>query len=443
MSRQAILATRTEQEQPDTSEIDALAAAAGYDVAATLTQQRAEDPAYYFGRGKAEAIAEAVREHDGDVLIVDGALSPTQACNLRELCGAAVEVLDRRRLILQVFADQATTRTAQLQIELAELTYRLPRIQTALREGEGNDAQRAPASAVVDGEHGRIRSIKQRIDQLEQKLEQRTAATARHRDQRREQGFDLIAIVGYTNAGKSTLLHRLADDLDVDTESSHADLDAVAAVEDRLFKTLETTTRRATVDGRPVLATDTVGFVDALPHDVIESFGTTLGAARDADVVLLVVDVTNPPEAIENTLRISLDAIGDCDGTVLPVANKLDQLHESVLAGRLETIKSVRRDLERADDQIADSLVEPVAVSALDGTGESRLEERISQELSHDRITLTLPNDGESQAVLSWGYENGAVSDLDYRGEQVRFTFAGRPDVVEQLKRKKAVEPVR
>lgn len=462
MRQQAIIAARTANGAHETAEIEALADASGYDVVETVTQTRREDPSYYLGQGKAETITQIVAEENVGTVIVDGALTPTQTRNLQELFDGSVDVLDRERLILDVFADQASTKTAALQVEYAKLRYRLPRIQAELQEGTGNDAQRPEPSQRIDGEHRRIRELRNRMDRIEAELATRSETEARRRAQRHEQGFDLLAIVGYTNAGKSMLLHRLADDLAVaDQDPGHEDLDPVAAVEDRLFRTLETTTRRVTIRGRPTLATDTVGFVDDLSHEVVRSFGTTLGAAREADVVVLVADALDDPEEFAEKLRVSIDAIDGRDGqtdpdkrtdpaeanseedsplrgSILPVLNKIDRLDEESLQKRFDALGRLRTRLGEQGRPIADRLAAPVAISALRGDGIERLQDRIETDLPASTAEFNLPNCGETQALLAWAHEHGTVEDVSYTGDRVQVSFTGRPDIVEQAREKAA-----
>lgn len=431
MKRNAIVAARATHEQPDTTEIERLAKAARYEIAETFTQIRAEDTTYYLGSGKAKTVAQAAKHKQVDTIIIDGALTPTQTHHLSTLLPESVRVRDRQRLILDIFEDQARTKTAQLQVELAQLRYDLPRVKADLRGGEGNAAERPEPAARRYGEHPTIRSIRQRIDRIEADLEE--CEHARQNDT----AFDQLAIVGYTNAGKSTLLHRLADDLDFsEMDPEHDDLDAVAEVEDRLFKTLQTTTRRVTIAGRPIVATDTVGFIEDLSHELVQSFGSTLGAARDAAVILLVTDASDEPHRFERKVHTAIDAIGDHEGILLPVLNKIDRTDRGVIRNRSNTIEDVFSDRFDSDDPAGDDVVKPVAISATEGTGTRRLCNRILELLPTSSTTFTVPNCGSAQAFLSWAYEHGSVRDVSYGAETMSFRFEGRPAIVEQAKGK-------
>ncbi|MFC5971091.1 GTPase HflX [Halomarina salina] len=410
----AVVAARRTDEAPDTTEIRRLADAAEYEVVAERTQRRAEDAGYGVGRGKAAAIADLVADRDADAVVYDGALTPGQYGNWAELLPPGTDLLDRYRLVLGIFAEGAADRAAQLQVELATLRYRLPRLRQVTEESLLNQATEK-GSVVLD--------VEARIDRLHTELRAVSDRDARRREERREQGFDPVAIAGYTNAGKSTLLHRLADDLSVaDLGAGHADLDETAAVEDRLFETLETTTRRATVDGRRVLLTDTVGLVDALPHDLVASFSATLDAVADADVGLLVVDASDPVGEVAERLRVSLAELEDPRGDLLVVLNKRDLLDDEALAARRAAVA----DLDRVDDVLA--------VSAVEGTGIETLRERIHDALPGESLAVELPNSGETESFLAWAHDHGTVADLEYAGETVTFAFEARPGVVERAR---------
>ncbi|MFB6359708.1 MAG: GTPase HflX, partial [Halobacteriales archaeon] len=277
MIRTALVGQRTDGGEPDTTEIRRLVEATDGRIVGEVTQRRPEHPATGFGPGKVETVAERIDATGAATFVVDNTLTSNQTVNLESALG--VPVLDRHRVVLEIFAERAQTRRAQLQVELARLRYELPRIR------ELDDPQ--PMNIALE-KGTRLDDVRDRIDELERQLEGLPAIDQQWCERRREAGFDLVAIAGYTNAGKTTLLRRLADDLSLETER-HEDLAESAAIEDRLFETLETTTRRATIAGRDVLLTDTVGFLDDLPHWLVESFRGTLREVEQADAVLLVV----------------------------------------------------------------------------------------------------------------------------------------------------------
>src|SRR6056297_2361828 len=204
-------------------------------------------------------------------------------------------------------------------------------------------------------DESRERDIKARISRIRDELETIEETDEHRREQRRESGFDLVALAGYTNAGKSTLLRRMAADLDVDeNEDRHPDLDTTAESEDRLFTTLGTTTRQADTGKRDVLLTDTVGFVSDLPHWLVESFKSTLDEVYRADLVLLVVDVSDPVEEIREKLVTSHDTLYERnEAPIVTVLNKVDSVDEAEVARKREALSALAPN--------------PVAVSARTG----------------------------------------------------------------------------
>src|SRR5699024_5846334 len=296
----AIIAKRFDSGSADIGEIADLARAAGYTVVGEITQTRTEDAALHLGDGKVDELAALVAETGANTVIFDNRLGPYQTYNLGGRLPDDTAVMDRFRLILEIFGQRAHTKKAQLQVELAELRYELPRAaaKTSLAKRE----ERPGCMGLGEYDESRERDIKAQISASREELETIEETEQHRREQRRESGFDLVALAGYTNAGKSTLLRRLAADITVDeNEDLHPDLDTTAESEDRLFTTLGTTTRRAAMD-RPVLVTDTVGFISDLPHWLVESFKSTLDSVYRADLVLLVVDASEPTETMREKL---------------------------------------------------------------------------------------------------------------------------------------------
>jgi len=417
--RTAIVVARDADNQPDTTEIERLASAAGYAVVDAVTQRRSEDGQYNVGRGKAEELGRRVAERGADAVLFDVELTPGQYSSLTTLLPDGTRIIDRHRLVLDIFEGGAGGRAARLQVELAKLRYELPRVRET---EERTHMQRAAetGSRLVDIE-SRIRTVETKLDRLADRATERRA-------ERREQGFDLVAIAGYTNAGKSTLLHRLADDLSVSgIAPDHDDLDGAAEVADRLFKTLDTTTRRATVDGRRVLLTDTVGLVDGIPHDLVAAFSTTLDAVADSDAALLVVDASDGLAALREKIRVSLGELGDPRGELLVVLNKTDLVDDEGLEQRRRVV----------DEVVDERATEILTVSALSGTGTGRLREAIVDVLPDETATFDLPNTGETQSFLAWAHEHGRV-DADYTGTRVHVTFSARPAVVERARSRAA-----
>ncbi len=421
-TERTVITKRVDEGEADTAEIRDLARAAGYEVVEAVTQTKSEDPAYHLGEGKVEEVAGVVRTRGASAVVLDNQLGPYQTFNIGNKLPAGVRVVDRFRLILEIFGQRARTRKAQLQVELAELRYELPRAEAKASLAKRDE--RPGFMGLGEYDESREKDIKARIARIRTELERIEQTDQQRREQRRESGFDLVAMAGYTNAGKSTLLRQLAADLDVDeNEGRHPDLDTTAESEDRLFTTLGTTTRRADMDRRDVLVTDTVGFISDLPHWLVESFKSTLDAVYRADLVLLVVDVGEPIEEIREKLVTCHDTLYERnEAPIVTVLNKIDTVEQS--------------ELERKRDALSALAPNPVAVSARTGANVDALRGRIHADLpDFERERLVLPMTDETMSVVSWIHDNAHVEAVEY-GDQVTIEFEGRPAVVEQSRAK-------
>lgn len=309
-------------------ELELLIDTAGADVVDRVVQRRATpDPATFIGKGKAEEL-KAIAEHlDCDTVVFDDELTPAQQFKLEKLLGRTA--IDRTAVILDIFGQNASSQEGKAQVELAQLRYRLPRLR-----GKGASLSQQTAAIGLRGGPGETqleidrRRLQRRVHKLEADLRQ----VARHRDTqrkaRRRSRLRTVSIVGYTNAGKSTLLNRLTD--------------AGVLVEDRLFATLDATTRRLQLPGgEPLLLTDTVGFVSKLPHQLVEAFTSTLEVVADADLLLHLVDASGPdPEGNIAAVREVLGEIGAAAVPEVIVWNKADAADPDELT-RLATPGSV------------------------------------------------------------------------------------------------------
>ena len=330
-------------------EIEGLAKAAGYSVAGLITQRRVLKSQYGVGIGKAEEIREVMRENGSRVLIVDEELRSSQAYNLAKVTKA--EVIDRDRLILNIFAKRATTAEAKLQVQLAELQYEIPRTKDAVRNSKTGER----AGFMGIGELAvdvKFRALRRRMVTVREKLEKAQSFRSLQRSERRKLGIPLVSLAGYTSSGKTTLFNRLA--LETKQESPE------------LFTTLTTTTRAVDLGGgRPVLLSDTVGFISRLPTYMIESFKSTLDELTYADLILLLLDSSEEPEAMRIKLgscRETLRELGVNPDKVLLVLTKID----------------LRREFPPVapGDFLADELP-TIRVSALRGDGLHQLKSRI------------------------------------------------------------------
>jgi len=417
------VAKRVDQGEADTQEIEELARGAGYDVVDTITQTRTEDGALQFGEGKVEELARRLRTRTAETVIFDNRLGPYQTYNLGQKLPDGVAVMDRFTLILELFGQRAQTRKAQLQVELAELRYELPRAEAKVSLARREE--RPGFMGLGEYDESREKDIEAQISAIREELSRIEKTEAQRREQRRESGFELLALAGYTNAGKSTLMQSLASDLELGENAElHPDLETTAEAQDRLFTTLGTTTRRMEMDGRNALLTDTVGFISDLPHWLVESFYSTLESVYQADLVLLVVDVSEPLEEIQAKLLTCHDTLYERnEAPILTVFNKIDAISETELEAKLEEL---------------DALTEAtVSVSAAEGLHLDELRETIDSVLPpQKRERLVLPLAGDSMSVVSWVHDHAVVNEVDYGAEELVIDFKARPAIVEQTRAK-------
>ena len=377
----------------DTSlrELAALAETAGSQVLDALIQRRDHpDPATYLGSGKARELADVVAAAGADTVIVDGELAPSQRRALEDVVG--VKVVDRTALILDIFAQHAKSREGKAQVELAQLEYLLPRLrgwgESMSRQAGGRVAagqgigSRGPGETKIELDRRRIR---QRMARLRREIQAMAPSRETKRGSRRRGAIPSVAIAGYTNAGKSSLMNRLTE--------------AGIMVEDALFATLDPTVRRAeTSEGRTYTLTDTVGFVRNLPHELIEAFRSTLEEVAGADLVLHVVDAAHPdPLSQVAAVRTVLSEIpGALDVPELIVLNKVD-LADAV------TLAALRTRLPSA-----------VAVSARTGEGIEELRARIEQMLPHPQVSIDVVVPYSRGDLVSRVHAEGEIDTVDY-----------------------------
>mgnify|MGYP000950184130 FL=1 len=339
-------------------ELAHLTETAGAAVVATVIQKKGKpDPAYYVGEGKAREIEMVRSATEANLVIFDDELTPAQQRNLEEIIEG--RIIDRTELILDIFAQRAATSEGKLQVELAQLNYMLPRLAgrgTEMSRLGGGIGTRGPGETRLEADR---RTIRNRISSITRELETVRQRRTVQRQKRRDADLPLVALVGYTNAGKSSLLNTLTG--------------AEVLVEDKLFATLDPTTRRYTLpDGQALLLTDTVGFIQKLPHHLIMAFRATMEEVVDADMLLHVVDASHPQavehcEAVFDVLR-EIDA---ADHPVITVLNKSDLPESGPMIERLHH-----------------AYPKSVAVSAVTGDGLDDLAEMISEELSSWRVRI-------------------------------------------------------
>ncbi|MBB1508987.1 GTPase HflX [Tessaracoccus sp. MC1756] len=403
--------TTGSQEDADNAmdELKLLAETAGSEVLDALVQRRSHpDPATYIGRGKVLEVAEVVRATGADTVICDGELEPAQLRNLEDRI--KVKVVDRTALILDIFAQHAKSAEGKAQVELAQLQYLKQRLRgwggNLSRQAGGRVAGgagiggRGPGETRIETDRRRIHT---RISQLRRKLREMDATRESKRAERRRHQVPSVAIVGYTNAGKSSLLNRLTG--------------AGVLVEDALFATLDPTTRRSeTDDGRVFTLTDTVGFVRHLPHDLVEAFRSTLEESAQADLLLHVVDAADPdPEGQIRAVRTVLSEIGAASVPELLVLNKADVAD----AASIMALRAKHPDA--------------VVISARTGRGLEALREALEQRLPRPEVALTALVPYNRGDLVDKVHKTAVIDSLEHTGDGTLISARVRPDLADEL----------
>jgi GTP-binding protein HflX len=391
--------------QDSLEELAELANSAGAEVVDTVTQKLEKPTApYYIGKGKAESLKPALQDRQVTSVIFDDELSPAQGRNLENLLSR--KVLDRTQLILDIFAQRARSREGRLQIELAQLQYLLPRLTRMwhhLSRQTGGIGTRGPGETQLEVDR---RRVQERISRLERELESVRKTRAVQRQGRKRHQWPVAAVVGYTNAGKSTLLNLLTG------------ADVVA--ENKLFATLDPTTRSFVLPNKQrLLLTDTVGFLRKLPHTLIESFKATLEEVSEADLLIHVVDLSHTRvddqiEAVESVIK-ELDAHGK---QTLIVFNKIDNVQNRDL---------VETYLRRFPGS--------VAISARTGEGVNKLVQALQDTLSAWRLRSHFKIPASESALIAEIHRVGHVLELKYEGEGAVVVAHVPPELAQKLAR--------
>jgi GTP-binding protein HflX len=342
------------------AELAELTRSAGAVVVGSMTQKVARPNQTYLGEGKIEVLKDAVRDRHVDTVVCDDELTPTQQRNLEKALGD-VKVIDRTALILDVFASRAQTREGRLQVELAQHEYLLPRLAgqwTHLERLGGGIGTRGPGETQIETDR---RLIRGRLQRLKKELDSVRTHRSQYRSRRRQRGVEVVGLVGYTNAGKSTLLNALTG--------------SAVAVENKLFMTLDPITRKLRLpDGGGALLTDTVGFIQKLPTSLVAAFRATLEEIAESSLILHVVDVTHPNASQHvDVVNSVLNDLGAGDKPRVLVLNKIDLLGPSVALEDL-TALAPTRVAEESDTPV-------VLVSAMDRVGFDDLLNRIQETL--------------------------------------------------------------
>ena len=370
-------------------ELRQLASTAGAEIAGEFAQRREKpDHGYFIGRGKAEELYAEVQERQADLVIIDGDLTPTQQRNLKD--AVKVRVVDRTQLILDIFAQRAHTAEGKLQVELAQLNYILPRITSLYTEFErqqGGIGIRGPGETKLEADRRRIRK---RIAALNDEIDEVSRRRHIQKQARRELPFPTAALVGYTSAGKSTLLNTLSG--------------SEVYVDRKLFATLDPTTRKVALpDGWALLMTDTVGFIRNLPHFLIAAFRATLEEVTESDFLVHVVDASHPQMAAQmRAVSEVLGELGAADKQTVTVYNKSD----------LVTDQYVLRKI------VADR-PNSVYISALTRDGMPHLMALLSKTVQSLLVRMSLEIPYDRSDLVSLCYDSGRVLKAEYTTEAI------------------------
>jgi GTP-binding protein HflX len=368
--------------------------AAGVAPVGVMVQNRDRpDPRWYVGKGKLEELKAMVAEYDAQVILFDGELTPTQVRNLVDAF-ETLKILDRTELILDIFAQHARSKVGKLQVELAQLSYLLPRLtgrgkmmdRITARGGTGGVGVRGPGETKLETDRRRLR---ERIVRTRHTLADLKDKRGVEREQRSESHMPLVGLVGYTNAGKSSLLNAMCESVEV-------------SANDRLFETLDTTIRKVDLgENALALMSDTVGFIHDLPRNLVNAFRATLEEALQADLLVQVIDASDPWAVSQNRdTRVILDKMGALDKPMILALNKWDLVDDPERRGEL-----------------ANSLPEAVCISAVTGYGLQDLKDRIRAMLPRKLLRVTLHVPYTELGILDRSRRNGRVIEESFEGE--------------------------
>jgi GTP-binding protein HflX len=386
-----------------------LAEAAGYTVVGKIEQIREPDSRYQIGAGKVEELAKLVKEKGAQKVIFDNALKPVQSYNLAKATG--VEVIDRFQLILEIFSRRAATTEAKLQIQLARLGYELAHAKEKVRLAKKGEQPGFMGLGAYEVDVY-YEAVKRQVHTLRKKLRRIRGKRLLHRERRAELGFSSISLAGYTNAGKSSLFNALTEE-EVPVDSS-------------LFTTLSTTTRLVKFSKRKFLLTDTVGFIDRLPIQLIEAFHSTLEETIYSDLILLVIDFSEPLQTIERKLSVCLETIeriGAAGVPIITALNKIDLMQDAEIHEKLEKIK--------------EKTPTPIPISALYKINTERLKQEILKRLeNYVRASFTAPLTNETMPFISWLFNRADLHTIKYEDSWVHVVFEAIPWFADKVKKR-------
>jgi GTP-binding protein HflX len=400
---------RLNRETSSLAELEKLAEAAGYTVVAKLEQTRRPDSRYQIGAGKVEELATLVKETGAEKILFDNPLKSVQAYNLAKATG--VEAINRFQLILEIFTKRATTAEAQLQIQLATQKYELAHAKERVRLTKMKEQPGFMGLGAYEADVYRD-AVKRQISTIQKKLERIREKRFLHRERRAALGFSAISLAGYTSAGKSSLFNALTEE--------------AVRVDKALFTTLSTTTRLVEFSKRQFLLTDTVGFIDRLPLLLMDAFHSTLEETIYADLIILVLDISEPIETIERKNSICLETINRIGASGIPIItalNKIDLLAEAEINWKLETLR--------------EKIKNPLLISALRHTNIDLLKREILKNLeNYIQASFEVPLTTQTMPFMSWVHARTEVQKVNFTDNSVQVVFEATPAFVENVKKR-------
>jgi GTP-binding protein HflX len=400
---------RLNHETSSLGELRQLAESAGYTVVAELEQTREPDSRYQIGAGKVEELAALVKETGAEKILFDNPLKSVQSYNLAKATG--IEAIDRFQLILEIFTKRATTTEAKLQIQLATQQYELAHAKERVRLAKMKEQPGFMGLGAYEADVY-YEAVKRQVHTIQKKLRKIREKRLLHRERRAELGFSAISLAGYTNAGKSSLFNALTEE--------------TVRVDTALFTTLSTTTRLVELSKRKFLLTDTVGFIDRLPLTLIEAFHSTLEETIYSDLIILVLDVSEPIEVIEKKNNICLETIDHIGASGIPIItalNKIDLLHQAETNQKLEKLKEKTKN--------------PILISALRKTNLELVKQEILKKLeNYVQASFLIPLTNQTMPFMSWVHNRADVQKVSFMNNAVQVIFEANPSFVENVKKR-------
>ena len=397
------------REESSLPELKSLAQTAGYVIVGEMEQTRRPDARYQIGKGKVEELAKMVQELGAEKIIFDNPLRTLQNYNLAK--ATRVEVMDRFQLILELFRRRATTTEAQLQIQLATLQNELKHAREKVRLSKGSEQPGFMGLGAYEADVYRD-AIKLQVQTIRKKLARIREKRVLQRERRTELGFLTVSLAGYTSSGKSTLFNALTAEN--------------ALVDKSLFTTLSTQTRMIEFSNRKFLLTDTVGFIDRLPIALIEAFHSTLEETIFSDLIVLLVDFSEPLDTIKKKNNVCLDTINRLGASGIPMVtalNKIDLIKPEERLQKLEALKGYVKN--------------PIMLSAKRQINLEELKKHILRVLeNYQAAQFSIPLSGNVMPFISWLHQKADIHKEEFTNDSVNVSFEANPSVMEQVKRK-------